>query len=932
VPTGSVTEAKAATKKMLKTATERLRQLEELDATTKIPFVMIELTGEADGEGWVEISGKDEYNVYEQIHEWLTSNWDCEKMDPGDLSDETKIPFCKAQYKWGGYKTEGEEGLSNMGKATMQIIDLMCGQLSWTLAVVTGGNQKKFGEDTGEIRETQIIFKAPHPMNLAVPHMLVEVRSAGYIEVCADLDSDTMIEKAGDPELRRAGFVGSAKTILDSLEAYLQERFKAEPIESMEDYCDRYYRVGEGVFKGTSGSADSNFGLLITDLCDRVVVGFPGWSLVAANGGSYGPTGEHQEQQLIFRRDENPLGDSKYLMAVLNSNGTVEVNGEQVRGVHDKFERFLRTKWGCQRLNMFREGPTISKTFKWEAKEMPVAVTEIMTFFEKLGWEMQVCSQAAVKDEGTECREQQLFFRPGKTDVGTVEPHLFFEFYAGEGKEELYGDEETVQMLANQYIRINSITDDSNREYVTQALEELDTFVLKVLRGKKEEDEIGIKYNVSVFLCRGTSENNVAQWVMRVCDFLVDRLGWSFIVSSQCNMGEYGQLRLNQLVFRYDGDKRDIPVSRNTNANNSAEDCIEMDFPGYWTSEEVQNGSLTQKVVQCTSQERDALQVMLDCTFKRVLTRDRQPDDDAPEDEEMPYCLDLVTAFRSEHAPLYKRFIDRRGGEEAEPPPASVGGALLGMLRSPRTEEAAVDQFEVKTASRKTMVTRRLAQGDAYLFHGTNPSSAMSILKTGFVLDHAGSATGTMYGAGVYMAECASKSDEYGRDDGGNTYPSLNALLVCRCYVGKPHVVDSAGDRCQEASDQGFDSVCGDRETKAGTYREFVFFDEAQVYPEYVVIYRRQYESSKAPRALQGLTATGTTGRFWQMKLEKGRGQGWRNVPAEINKQLIKADKSNTSEVACDYQGTPYLFNLAETKATNQETGQIFPLRRPMAG
>ena len=31
----------------------------------------------------------------------------------------------------------------------------------------------------------------------------------------------------------------------------------------------------------------------------------------------------------------------------------------------------------------------------------------------------------------------------------------------------------------------------------------------------------------------------------------------------------------------------------------------------------------------------------------------------------------------------------------------------------------------------------------------------------------------------IYMAEWSSKSDEYGRDDGGNTYPSLHAMLVC---------------------------------------------------------------------------------------------------------------------------------------------------------
>jgi len=45
----------------------------------------------------------------------------------------------------------------------------------------------------------------------------------------------------------------------------------------------------------------------------------------------------------------------------------------------------------------------------------------------------------------------------------------------------------------------------------------------------------------------------------------------------------------------------------------------------------------------------------------------------------------------------------------------------------------------------------------------------MSILKTGSQLKHIGKSTGTMFGYGVYMAECASKSDEYARDDGGGT-------------------------------------------------------------------------------------------------------------------------------------------------------------------
>merc|ERR1712050_578970 len=149
-------------------------------------------------------------------------------------------------------------------------------------------------------------------------------------------------------------------------------------------------------------------------------------------------------------------------------------------------------------------------------------------------------------------------------------------------------------------------------------------------------------------------------------------------------------------------------------------------------------------------------------------------------------------------------------------------------------------RFRVKTAG-VTGLDSQLSIGDGYLYHGTNPSSAMNILRTGFVLDHAGHTTGMMYGSGVYMAECSSKSDEYSKDDGGNTYPSLHAILVCRCLVGKPLVVDSAGNHTKTASEQGFDCVCGDRETKVKTYREFIFFDEAQVYPEYAVIYRRQY-------------------------------------------------------------------------------------------
>merc|ERR1712232_598188 len=128
---------------------------------------------------------------------------------------------------------------------------------------------------------------------------------------------------------------------------------------------------------------------------------------------------------------------------------------------------------------------------------------------------------------------------------------------------------------------------------------------------------------------------------------------------------------------------------------------------------------------------------------------------------------------------------------------------------------------EAKTRQVGAYLNNRLGEGESLLFHGTNPSSAMGILKTGFQLSQAGKSTGTMFGYGVYLAEASSKADEYACDDGGGTYPQLNALLVCRCLVGRPYAVHEAGDHVNAAkADGNYDCVLGDRESKVGTFRE----------------------------------------------------------------------------------------------------------------
>ena len=46
----------------------------------------------------------------------------------------------------------------------------------------------------------------------------------------------------------------------------------------------------------------------------------------------------------------------------------------------------------------------------------------------------------------------------------------------------------------------------------------------------------------------------------------------------------------------------------------------------------------------------------------------------------------------------------------------------------------------------------------------------MGIKDTGFQKEFAGSHKGTMFGRGIYFAECSSKSDEYATKDGKGRY------------------------------------------------------------------------------------------------------------------------------------------------------------------
>lgn len=129
-----------------------------------------------------------------------------------------------------------------------------------------------------------------------------------------------------------------------------------------------------------------------------------------------------------------------------------------------------------------------------------------------------------------------------------------------------------------------------------------------------------------------------------------------------------------------------------------------------------------------------------------------------------------------------------------------------------------------------------------WLFHGTTPEGVQGISDREFRMDFAGKHRGTLYGRGVYLAECSSKADEYSEED----EDGVCSMLLCRAALGRVMVNQEANpaDDVEDVFKQSnCHSVCGDRWAAVGTYREFVVYQASQVYPAYIVKYRRVYET-----------------------------------------------------------------------------------------
>merc|ERR1719507_211910 len=190
----------------------------------------------------------------------------------------------------------------------------------------------------------------------------------------------------------------------------------------------------------------------------------------------------------------------------------------------------------------------------------------------------------------------------------------------------------------------------------------------------------------------------------------------------------------------------------NPNRTDSEE---EVPFPDYWTNSQGDFNTL----VPLNKVEVSQFQKLVDQTYSSVYTKDRRKHN--PTSPNVPQGYRVKKVLRNENSVNWREYGCRR--------------AEL-LTRMQEEEERGLCGPRHLISNVKSMVAWRSIAGvketrmeeqcnEWYVFHGTSPDAAQQICATDFQIRAAGSNTGTLYGRGLYFAECITKADEYARAD-----------------------------------------------------------------------------------------------------------------------------------------------------------------------
>lgn len=536
-------------------------------------------------------------------------------------------------------------------------------------------------------------------------------------------------------------------------------------------------------------------------------------------------------------------------MVELRTSGYVEVNGLADAGDFSaQLDQFLRSQWNCTDYKKYlfessekycdKKYTTDEKLFYLNrlANNLGKMSIKLADFAGSHGWSLLLANGGSITPNPFQrpnhiVREQQLKFTKSPKDA--QRPLLMIEMRI-----------EPCGLMPypcwNGYVEING-------KNTGGIYEKLDSFITKHMKGRQCGRQVycDMLYATPVFRMKEHStrnnrwdgrmngESNIGQWTMRLCDFMVDHLGeWDMVTCDSDNVDwsfywhHRGKERVTQsvtgremqMVFRHQPRGGKVFMSA---PSSKVLGRAPLYAPLYW-KESSRQGSVGQEIVPGSREELAWMQALLDGTFKKKRTRDRKG--------ALAERFVAVSCLRSENPALWDTFAQQR-----QKVLKSRGEQSGSELVFPRTIDACPELAERCTFRGSNPTVQ------AYMMHGTSPTSAVSLLSTAFKVDLAGKSAGCMFGPGIYLAEASSKADEYARDDAGGTYDGLFAIVVCRAVIGRPFVTLDPGNHAHKVTSGEYDVVIGDREKAVGTYREFVFFNEASVYPEYAVFYRREF-------------------------------------------------------------------------------------------
>merc|ERR1719440_1738958 len=166
-------------------------------------------------------------------------------------------------------------------------------------------------------------------------------------------------------------------------------------------------------------------------------------------------------------------------------------------------------------------------------------------------------------------------------------------------------------------------------------------------------------------------------------------------------------------------------------------------------------------------------QGIIDATWVKKWTHDRKGD---PWGEDVPSCFKVVEVVQVMNMKAWQDYLDVRHEIRSRLPE----GKCPQMLES-------IDKVMTSTPGVKLVAGYPVAGGklkaelnEAWLWHGTKPMAADSIVASDFEISKAGSHRGTLYGNGIYLAESSTKADEYCRETNDQGWRSM---LLCRCVL-----------------------------------------------------------------------------------------------------------------------------------------------------